>query len=124
MPRRGRNLRPRDREQKDERFRQDIERTRRAKGLPTLEPTSGRERQEQAPPVETPARLTPARRTPGRSEQEAMRQMTRQFFCPQCQTHKDPLERAGEGSILCRHCARHPVSIGIGPMQLGGMELD
>jgi hypothetical protein len=118
--RRRRSMSPRQRERRDERFRADIERIRAAKGLPALEPAPERDQlpvagghEEQEEPEPSSAR--PAPPTPRREPQR--------FFCPQCNTWKDPVEHAGSGSLLCNYCARHAKTPGRARLSINGEAL-
>jgi hypothetical protein len=113
--RRRRNKSPRERERRDQRFRQDIERIRAAKGLPPLEPTRQPEQEQETSPIgDTPPRPTP-------------RQPTRQrepIYCPQCREYRDPIEFNDGASLTCYGCRRGKRDPGPTRLAIRGVVLD
>jgi hypothetical protein len=100
--RRRRSLSPRQRERRDERFRQDIERIRAQKGLPPLEP-AGSELSEPTTvvvdsdiPTAHPARPTPRREPP---RPPATR------ICIACRRERTVFGPP-ESSLICASCTR------------------
>lgn len=91
MPRKRNS--PKDRKRADERFRQDIERIRRAKGLPPLEPTPE--------PEQEPARPTPRPAPPRPPESR---------ICIACRRERMAFGPP-ESSLICARCTGRGVDM-------------